>query len=792
MTIPATASEISYAGDGVSTALPIPFVFDTAADLLVRQQDAAGTLTTVTTGFSVSGGGGSTGTLTFTTAPAVGVTTWIFDNPEISQTTDYVDNDAFPAESHERALDRVTRIVKRMAQQVGRALRFADGDSNTDGELADVATRKGKYLFFDAITGAVTYAVNIVGTALTQPVFDSFLTSAQNLIWQLVNPRTAAEISAGVTPVKYRLDELHVERYGADPTGVAESTSAFLTALAVAEARPYGGTIQMGRGDYKVLTVNYSKFSQDFDKRITLQGEGRETRLVAFQANEVVLNILGRNFFTARDFCIDSSAVVSICGIFLARETGSQNCNNNAFSNLYLTGNYLRASVVSLAAESTNWFHCRFENTHAAAFYRTFYTSTRNNEIGVFPSTGGTVVEGPNTDNVMVNCEFYSPRENSRLIQFSRSAGYRMFGCTLVGWNNVGANPSPNCYGAYYSDPVTGIWSGPVEWHGCHFEILGARSAAHYLDPGTTGGVTFNAISSYGGHYVIGAGCQILDYDRRTINVQPILQGSTWTPPRIPNNDGTVDFLVYAAYTCNLDISDDNSFTALRVLGLGIKSLLKATQVICASLTEMQTQTFGTAAPTSGTYGVGHVHSNIGTATTAAFFYCSVAGTVGALGGGADVGSINAGSNQLIVTSATGHYIGARITIAGVAGVKTVTDISGTTLWLDSNANATVVGAAVAFSPATFVTGPRINTRSATGTYDPPNLADGAGVSNNIAATCALGDVVTGVAFGADLQGITLTAYVSAANQITKRYQNESGGAVDLPSSTYRVDYRNV
>lgn len=73
-------------------------------------------------------------------------------------------------------------------------------------------------------------------------------------------------------------------------------------------------------------------------------------------------------------------------------------------------------------------------------------------------------------------------------------------------------------------------------------------------------------------------------------------------------------------------------------------------------------------------------------------------------------------------------------------------------------------------------------------TYDPASLADGAGATTTVTVTgAALGDMVTGVSFSLDLQGITLTAYVSAADTVAVRFQNESGGVLDLASGTIRV-----
>ena len=73
-------------------------------------------------------------------------------------------------------------------------------------------------------------------------------------------------------------------------------------------------------------------------------------------------------------------------------------------------------------------------------------------------------------------------------------------------------------------------------------------------------------------------------------------------------------------------------------------------------------------------------------------------------------------------------------------------------------------------------------------TYDAANLVDGAGATSTITVTgAALGDFVVGLSYGVDLQGITLTGYVSAANTVSFRLQNETGGAIDLASTTVRA-----
>lgn len=72
-------------------------------------------------------------------------------------------------------------------------------------------------------------------------------------------------------------------------------------------------------------------------------------------------------------------------------------------------------------------------------------------------------------------------------------------------------------------------------------------------------------------------------------------------------------------------------------------------------------------------------------------------------------------------------------------------------------------------------------------TVDVASLVDGAGATNTVTAPGAsLGDFCT-VSMGVDLQGLLATCYISAANVISVRIQNETTGTLDLASTTQRV-----
>ena len=72
-------------------------------------------------------------------------------------------------------------------------------------------------------------------------------------------------------------------------------------------------------------------------------------------------------------------------------------------------------------------------------------------------------------------------------------------------------------------------------------------------------------------------------------------------------------------------------------------------------------------------------------------------------------------------------------------------------------------------------------------TINVASLADGAGATEAVSVPgAALGDFVR-VSSVIDVQDMTLTAYVNAANSVEIRVQNESGGVIDLASAVFHL-----
>ena len=157
MTISTTDSRISYNGNGVTTEFSFPYRFLANGDLVVLSVSSAGveTVKAIVTDYTVTGAGDDAGgTVTMVVAPAVGTRLIVYRDTDIVQETDYISGDPFPAETHERALDRLTMIAQEIGSDADRAIKVPVGDSSSfSTTLPAAANRLDKFITFDASTG---------------------------------------------------------------------------------------------------------------------------------------------------------------------------------------------------------------------------------------------------------------------------------------------------------------------------------------------------------------------------------------------------------------------------------------------------------------------------------------------------------------------------------------------------------------------------------------------------------------------------------------------------------------
>ena len=148
---------ISYtvAQGATQTSFAVPFEFFDNDDLNFYVD---GTLKTLTTHYTVSGGDGSTGTITTTTGNSVtgisgGSTVIVTRSIDLDRTTDFPSSGPFNIASLNTELDRLIAITADLQDDVNRSLKLIDYDSAVDTQMPLLAARKGTVLGFNATTG---------------------------------------------------------------------------------------------------------------------------------------------------------------------------------------------------------------------------------------------------------------------------------------------------------------------------------------------------------------------------------------------------------------------------------------------------------------------------------------------------------------------------------------------------------------------------------------------------------------------------------------------------------------
>lgn len=176
MTISSTYSPVQYNGNGVTTIFAVPYEFYAASDLVVKSTvilTGVTTTLTITTDYTVSGGSGSTGNVTFVTAPASTVRITIERAIPYTQTQDYQENTAFPAATLETGLDKAVVMAQQAKAAADLALKFPATDpSASRGEIPNSVSRANAILSFDAngVPSAVALAsIGDINVSLTSP-----------------------------------------------------------------------------------------------------------------------------------------------------------------------------------------------------------------------------------------------------------------------------------------------------------------------------------------------------------------------------------------------------------------------------------------------------------------------------------------------------------------------------------------------------------------------------------------------------------------------------------------------
>ena len=166
MTVSSTTTKSSGNGDGSNNTFPYAFKVFSEDDLkvIIRASNGAETVKTKTTHYTVTGVGNTNGgNVVFTSGniPVSGETVVIRREAPLTQTTDYVANDPFPAVTHENALDKLTFLAQQQQDDIDRSIKLSRTNTMTSTEFTVGASdRANKILSFDS-TGEVSVTQGI-------------------------------------------------------------------------------------------------------------------------------------------------------------------------------------------------------------------------------------------------------------------------------------------------------------------------------------------------------------------------------------------------------------------------------------------------------------------------------------------------------------------------------------------------------------------------------------------------------------------------------------------------------
>ena len=270
MTIALSANtpRVSYTVNqgATQTSFAVPFVFfEKSTDLNVFVDNVARTYdasTSNTSLFTVTGGNGSTGTVTTSVTGASGGSTVIITRSiPLQRTTDFPSGGAFEIAKLNTELDTLLTMITDADDENSRALRLQDSDDAVSLTLPLKDARKGTVLGFNATTGAaeagptianvnalsaITANINTVaGIASNVTTVANNNTNINTVAGISANITSVAGISANVTTVAQNITNINnasdnatlAQNYATKIDGAVPNTSDFS-----AKAQAVGGT----------------------------------------------------------------------------------------------------------------------------------------------------------------------------------------------------------------------------------------------------------------------------------------------------------------------------------------------------------------------------------------------------------------------------------------------------------------------------------------------------------------------------------------------------------------------
>lgn len=177
MTLTSATNRVQYSGDSSTISFSVSFVFWDLDDPQAVLTDSSGVETTWVRGtqYTMSGGSGSTGTLTVITSPtdytpATGETLTIKSNLANTQPTSLPSGGSFPSGTVEQQLDQIVRQVQQLAEEVDRSIKLKVSSAETDVTIEDLTGNTAKFAQVNTAEDGFQYVTVTSSGTITDPV----------------------------------------------------------------------------------------------------------------------------------------------------------------------------------------------------------------------------------------------------------------------------------------------------------------------------------------------------------------------------------------------------------------------------------------------------------------------------------------------------------------------------------------------------------------------------------------------------------------------------------------------
>ena len=362
MTVSSTTTKNSYSANGSLTAFTYTFPINSTAELKVIERASSGTETvkTLDSHYSISDNGAAGGTVTFGSAPANGVTVVLLRDTSLTQETDYIANDPFPAETHESALDKLTLQQQELQEELDRSIKLSRTNTMTSTEFTvDSTARANKMLGFDS-SGELSVTQEI-GTnrgnwaaSTSYEVRDIIKDTSNNNIYMAKTAHT----SSGSQPISSNTDVAKWDLLVDAATSTTNATNAASSATAAASSATAAAS---SATTASTQASNASTSASTATTKASEATTAKNAAVTAQQAAEAALDTFDDRFLGAKSSnpTVDNDGNALIDGALYFDTTNDlmkvYNLANTTWYQLALTGtNQTNVNTVAAAISNVN------------------------------------------------------------------------------------------------------------------------------------------------------------------------------------------------------------------------------------------------------------------------------------------------------------------------------------------------------------------------------------------------------------------------------------------------------